>query len=504
MRAWGALVVLVVLAGCAAPGAKLAPASASGGSLGAWRLDCTLGGYERAHDPAWLQDCVARGSHTPGPKAEIYLAVNPRDADNVVIGSKDEDPESSTYCVWNGLAVTHDGGRTWKDVTIGGKWYEREPTSPYYGFACNTDPDLAFGANGDVHYAVELYNLASPSASGPLGPDPQSHRALLTPGWKLVLATSHDGGDTWPDAVTEDASDGVSDIIDYHRTVVSPRTGSVVTAIRATSGGPVALTGAVYTDCHVLVSRDDGKSADLPVLVDDGGVPPRTTCEALAASPDGTLVMMGRPGTGVSGAASEGNVPLSISWSKDDGRTWSTPTHAFDIHQIPGTFNGTQFRTGNDLELAYAPDRTLYVLYAANDRGNADVYLRSSHDDGKTWSAPAQVDDDTGPSNQWLPNLALPSDGSVHVFYLDQRYDMGHRLVGVTHAVSLDGGRTWANERVTNVSWDGDLGRHQERQSFIGDYIGAGASGDVVWGAFPDASNGAAPVIAAARVVMSS
>jgi hypothetical protein len=331
---------------------------------------------------------------------------------------------------------------------------------------------------------------------------------LLTPGWKIVLATSHDGGDTWPDAVTEDASDGVAAIIDYHRTVVSPKTGSVITAVRATSGGPVAVTGAVYTDCHVLVSRDDGKTAALPVIVNGPDVPPKTTCEALAAGPDGTLVMLGRPGTGVSGVTSEAMTPVSISWSVDDGRTWTTPTHSFDVHTIPGTFNGSQFRTGNDLELAYdlshAPSRgTLYALYAANDRGNADVYLRSSKDNGHTWSGPVQVDDDTGPGNQWLPNMAIAFDGSIHVFYLDTRYDPANHLVGVSHAVSLDGGKTWANERVTNVSWDGDLGRHQERQSFIGDYVGAGASGNVVWAGFPDASNGVAPVIAAARVTAS-
>ena len=62
--------------------------------------------------------------------------------------------------------------------------------------------------------------------------------------------------------------------------------------------------------------------------------------------------------------------------------------------------------------------------------------------------------------------------------------------------------KLWAEERVTTHSWDAELGRHQERQSFIGDYIGAGASGDVVWAGFPDASNGVAPVISAARVTL--
>jgi hypothetical protein len=68
--------------------------------------------------------------------------------------------------------------------------------------------------------------------------------------------------------------------------------------------------------------------------------------------------------------------------------------------------------------------------------------------------------------------------------------------------MSLDGGATWTNQRVTTVSWDGDLGKHQEGFPFIGDYTGIGTSGDEVWGAFPDASNGKTTVIAAMRSVL--
>jgi hypothetical protein len=99
-----------------------------------------------------------------------------------------------------------------------------------------------------------------------------------------------------------------------------------------------------------------------------------------------------------------------------------------------------------------------------------------------------------------MPNMAIAGDGSLHAFWMDKSYDPEHRLIDVTHGVSLDGGATWSSERVTTISWDGDLGKHQEDFPFIGDYVGAGAVGDHVWAGFPDASNGQTTVMAAIHV----
>jgi hypothetical protein len=98
-----------------------------------------------------------------------------------------------------------------------------------------------------------------------------------------------------------------------------------------------------------------------------------------------------------------------------------------------------------------------------------------------------------------MPNLAFAADGSMHAFFLDRGYASGHD-VDVTHAWSLDGGRTWRDERATNVSWDPDLGRHQSGIPWIGDYVGAASAGNDVWAAFPDTSLGGEPVMTAIHV----
>jgi hypothetical protein len=407
--------------------------------------------------------------------------------------------------VWNGLAVTHDAGATWKDVTIGGKYADRKPGDPWYGYACNTDPMFKFGADGSLHYGIELYNLGGSSANNtvqlPLVGGP------VTVGWTILLATSHDGGDTWPDVVTYAPQTGtLTD--DYSRMTISPTTGTIVEAINLLAGAPVPqlpgaaapLNGVGGGFCNILTSRDGGKTADPPVEVTVSAYPGRMACRGLAAAPDGTLVLAFRgPDEGIGNGRE-----LWFAQSKDDGRTWSDATKGFTVNPLPFNFTQNKFRTGTNFEMAFdltngSRRGTLYAVYADEGAGNADVLLRSSRDLGATWSDPARVNQDNGTNDQWLPNVAVAGDGSVHVFFFDKRWDPGDKFIDVTHAASLDGGRTWRDERVTNVSFDGDLGRHQSGAPFIGDYLGADAAGQDVWGGFPDASNGPTTVLAAAH-----
>src|SRR5207245_2395891 len=123
----------------------------------------------------------------------------------------------------------------------------------------------------------------------------------------------------------------------------------------------------------------------------------------------------------------------------------------------------------------------LYCVYADATRDEADIYVRSSPDNGRTWRDPVLVNDDAPGAHQFMPNLAVAGDGSLHVFYMDKRYDPNHVLIDIVHATSLDGGATWTNERVSAVPYDGDLGVHQRGFPFIGDYIGVAAVGDDVW-----------------------
>ncbi|MES2155883.1 MAG: sialidase family protein [bacterium] len=511
MRASTVAVILlasVMVGGCTSP-----PNPRTGPDLLGWRLDCGLGLIEAATDPAWLQDCEARASHTVGPKQEIWLAVNPTDSQNVVLAAKDNNPASSAACVWNGVFVTHDAGAHWKDVTIGGRYSDRKPGELWYGYACNTDPMFRFGADGQLHYAVEMYNLGGTNSHGPGGPSPQTGRPYIQPGWRLVLATSKDGGDTWPTVVELVDGDGTVDLNDYSRMAISPKTGTIIEAIGLLSGTdftlpavgapPQTTDAATHSYCWVTASEDHGASARTPVAVVQN--PPQgIACQAIAVSPEGVVVLGGEVGGSAVGGK-EGSGHFSFATSTDDGKSFGAYAGGFDYVSLPGHFNNTRFRTGTNIEMVY--DLTtgprhgrLYAIYSDFSRGDADILLRTSKDDGATWSQAVRVNDGGDGSDQFMPNMAVAGDGSLHAFWMDRKHDPQGRLIGITHAVSLDG-EHWQEERVTSVSWDGDLGVHQEGFPFIGDYLGVDAVGNDVWGGFPDASNGATTVVAAAHVV---
>ncbi|MFN2607383.1 MAG: sialidase family protein [Acidimicrobiales bacterium] len=123
--------------------------------------------------------------------------------------------------------------------------------------------------------------------------------------------------------------------------------------------------------------------------------------------------------------------------SADSGATWQS-------HSLP-------LPPGADRpfapDAAFAPDGTLYVLYAnleglANTPAN--LWLARSADDGRTLSAPAHV----AGKLAFQPRLAVGTDGVVHVTWL-QAADVGLFRLGegpnpVVASRSDDGGRTFS------------------------------------------------------------
>jgi hypothetical protein len=493
-----ALLVLMV-AGCVSPGAK-SPNGSTGSTASfadGWSLDCSIGAASKADNASWAQDCEARASHGPGPKEETWIAINPKDPNNVVIGAKDLNPANSKECVWNGVFVTHDGGKTWKDVVIGGTYASRTPDSPFYGYACNTDPDFQFTKDGLLHYGIEMYGLGSQNAEGVL-PKGTPGNSFTSAGYKILLATSKDGGDTWPQVITFQPDLAV--VTDYSRMTIDPVTQAIIEAIGSDQGGR----------CHVLSSTDDGASARPFIDVNTQyGAPCNSGAgTAIAVSPKGVTVLVGGQvgdPTGTTSSSGDKAQPIVVR-STDDGLTWLDANPGFTYKPI-NAFKESKYRVGSVIELAYdltngTNKGTLYASYAAADNDESDIFVRSSKDDGKTWSDPVKVNADNTTTHQWMSNIAVAGDGSVHVFFFDKSYDPAGVLIGVTHAVSTDGGKTWRTEKVSTVNFDGNLGVHQEGFPFIGDYLGVACSPSDCWAGFPDASNGNTTVVAAAHVHM--
>jgi hypothetical protein len=120
----------------------------------------------------------------------------------------------------------------------------------------------------------------------------------------------------------------------------------------------------------------------------------------------------------------------------------------------------------------------LYVAWSDYSNGDVDVFISSSHDYGKTWSAPVRVNTDPihNGKDQFFQWMAVdPQSGAVNLIFYDRLTD--NEQTTVTLARSTDGGKTFQN-----YTWDPE-GFNAEGD-FLGDYLAITAFGNKVFGAW--------------------
>ncbi|HEV8361144.1 MAG TPA: sialidase family protein [Candidatus Thermoplasmatota archaeon] len=185
---------------------------------------------------------------------------------------------------------------------------------------------------------------------------------------------------------------------------------------------------------------------------------------AWAAFIDGRSVLVSRSQDGLAwedpvAVAPYANPPpnAEYGWPGLNGsrfRTFTLPVLTVD--RTNGTFGGS-----------------VYVLWMDHSGDDADVLLSFSRDDGQTWSPPARVHDDEPAlhADQFLPAMSVGPDGTLDLSWLDRRYDPAHHLIDLAYTYSVDGGATFAPSlRVTDASFDEQYSHHQNGAVFLGDY----------------------------------
>jgi len=161
-------------------------------------------------------------------------------------------------------------------------------------------------------------------------------------------------------------------------------------------------------------------------------IPGTTNCSFgdIAIAPDGTVVQTCQSPTGGEGPASilvnidadglgPGNFGAAIT---------ATTTNVGGFDFIPA-----QTSRSIDAEAGLAYDRNpasphfrrLYLVYTdevVNESNDTDIMVRTSDDNGQTWSAPTRVNDDPPGRSQFLPRIASnPLSGNIAVCWHDAR-----------------------------------------------------------------------------------
>ncbi|MBW3583707.1 MAG: hypothetical protein KY455_11465 [Euryarchaeota archaeon] len=431
---------------------------------------------------------------------ELTIAVNPTDPENIIASGKDYNPADAGDCVWDGVYVTKDGGKTWKNSNLPGSNWRRlqDPSYPLHPelsrFWCATDPVLAFGPDGTAYWTVMPYQCDAVSGSK-TGREfvPGTGVGLPQGGmndwfWTcsaMYVLVSEDGGDTWP--IVREVAFGPRLEHDKQWMSVAPD-GTVLLCWDRSENVPDTGTPAEQLqnpgDMVCSVSKDKG----------------RTWAEWVPVNPDwrGFLPWVDWSSDNIAWMAALDGEDILVSKSAD-GLTWEHPVVVGNYTNPPpnGAYGwpalrGSVFRSfalpSIAVDRSGGPhDGNVYVVWMDHSGDDAEVLFTRSTDDGKTWDTPRRVHDDDPAlkADQFMPAVSAGPDGTVDVIWYDRRDDLENHLFDLYYTYSVDGGATFAPDlRVSERSSDEQYSHHQNGMIFLGDYIDIDSSpgkAHVVW-----------------------
>src|ERR1700741_2432417 len=377
--------------------------------------------------------------------AEVTIAINPKNPDNMIAASfqtgRPPKPRAGSYHY-----VTFDGGKTWKTIST------PNPKNLVQG-----DVVVAFSNDGiayRAHLSFDGIRLARPvrAENG------------------MIVNVSKDGCNTWTNGTA--AINPVNTVIPFE-----DQPGLVVdNAPASRSKGNVYLAWTrfdVYgsanpehrSKIYFTRSNDQGQTFTMPIRISDTGgdcLDRDNTVEGAvpAVGPNGEVYVVWA-----------GPLGLVFDKSTDGGLTFGKDKV---IGDIPGGWDfsveGLDRANGmpvTGVDLSNGPNKgTLYVNWIDARNGDPDVFVMSSRDGGDTWSAPVRVNDDQIKNGrvQFFTWMAVdPADGSINVIFYDRRDGTGTQT-RLTLARSGDGGKTFVNHKVDLPAFSANS------RVFFGDY----------------------------------
>jgi hypothetical protein len=203
----------------------------------------------------------------------------------------------------------------------------------------------------------------------------------------------------------------------------------------------------------------------------------------------------------------DGNIPaddIGFALSTDGGMNYSSsiPFSYKGIRTTNSSNSNFGFTRVNDFP-SMAVDKScgdfrgrIYIAYPEFENENSTrsvIRVRFSDNNGNSWSTPTTINIPNGRQN-WFPWIAVDDlTGLVNVIYysLDQDAEDAPTATNTYVAYSTDGGVTWQNIKVSDVSHDtAPIDNSTFANGYAGDYIGIASFQGTSFATWTDDRNG--------------
>jgi hypothetical protein len=370
------------------------------------------------------------------------------------------DPADSKHLIASTIAFTRPDG--WFTVAVftsfdSGRHWRRGKLEGVDGFSFVGDAWTAFGARG----VAFLCCIGSSKSNA-----------------SILVFRSTDGGRTWSKPTTIPFGGGGSfDRCSIVADTSSSRFASYVYVLACQSLGsktgphisPAAVSrstddGVTFSDpVRVVPNNLDGNVAN-PVVLSDGTLV--VTFFDFASMTRDRIRLLKQRRLWVA-ASRDGGFTFSIP---------SFVTEFADPDAATHPRSGPNRMLAVDSSSGPLRDR-LYMVWTDFQSGGTDIYLSYSIDQGETWSDPLRVNDDVKKLvDHATPAIAVNGDGVVGVAWYDRRNDSANKCFEISFAASVDGGKTLLpNVRVSTVKSCPDVPGNVVRPDAGGDGFGVAA-----------------------------
>jgi len=342
------------------------------------------------------------------------LVVNPNQRTNMVVVDRVDRPDYTA-----GVHVTNNGGGNWQDIAL---------KLPAGNRGKLFAPSAAFDAKGMLY--VSYVTLSGP------GNSPDSY-------W---VARSGDGG------LNFDEPTMIAGPHTFQTSLAAdPKTGRLFASwLQSKPEATMCILCFAQTGLPIVVSRSDdgGRTWSPPVPASDGGRM-RIGAPSLAVDPDGNPAVLyldygnDRLDWENTAGTYDGKFTIVLARSADQGVRFE-PGRVVDADMVPPG----RFLVYLPVSPAFAisDDGDMVAAWADGRSGDADVLLRRSTDDGKTWSKPTQVNRGTVGDGvpQDMPSVSVSPGGRIDVVYYDRTLDRRGSTADVLLSSSSNSGKSFS------------------------------------------------------------